>query len=125
VEEDKMAFIDYLKINDERLPFPDSYDIDLKDIESDNNGETEAGTIQRDIVRIGVVTISVSFSVTPLWLKKLTSFSKERKLKVAYFDTEVLDLKTTEMYITNFKVKLYKDTSFKGLWYVSFTLNEF
>lgn len=27
------------------------------------------------------------------------------------------------MYISNYKVKLKKDTSYKGLWIVSFTLN--
>ncbi len=26
-------------------PFPDSYDVDLSDVEADSSGETEAGTI--------------------------------------------------------------------------------
>ena len=42
-----------------------------------------------------------------------------------YFDTEDLSQKETEMYISGFKAKLKKDTSYKGLWTVSFTLNEF
>ena len=42
-----------------------------------------------------------------------------------YFDTEELNLKDAEMYITGFKAKLEKDTSYKGLWTVSFTLNEY
>lgn len=29
------------------------------------------------------------------------------------------------MYISGYKAKLEKDTSYKGLWTVSFTLNEF
>lgn len=120
-----MAYNQYLKFDGVSLPFPDSYDLDLSDIESDSGGETEAGTIQRDVVRTGIVTISVSFSVTSTWLKKLTAFSKKSKITVQYFDTESLALKTTEMYITGFKVKLYKDTSNKGLWNVSFTLKEY
>ena len=56
-----MAFTEYLKINGELLPFPDSYDLSLSSVESDSGGETEAGTRQRDVVRQGVVDISVSF----------------------------------------------------------------
>ena len=46
------------------------------------------------------------------------------KITVRYFDTETLELKETEMYISGFKASLKKDTSYKGLWTVSFTLNE-
>lgn len=120
-----MAYIQYLKFNGTALPLPDSYDMDLTDVEADSGGETEAGTVQRDVVRAGVVSISVSFSVSPSWLKRLTAYSKLPKLTVQYFDTEELAPKETEMYITGFKAKLYKDTSYKGLWTVSFTLNEF
>lgn len=120
-----MAFIQYLKFNGTALPLPDSYDMGLTDVEADSGGETEAGTVQRDVVRAGVVNISVSFSVSPSWLKRLTAYSKLPKLTVQYFDTEELALKETEMYITSFKAELYKDTSYKGLWTVSFMLNEF
>ena len=120
-----MAYIQYLKFDGMALPLPDSYDLDLTDVEADTGGETEAGTTQRDVVRAGVVTIGVSFSVSAAWLKRLTAYSKKAKITVQYFDTEELALKETEMYITGYKAKLYKDTSYKGLWTVSFTLNEF
>ena len=120
-----MAFTEYLKINGELLPFHDSYDLSLSSVESDSGGETEAGTIQRDVVRQGVVDISVSFTVTSVWLKKLTFWSKQNKLTVQYFDTDTLSLKETEMYIDRFKAKLEKDTSYKGVWTVSFSLKEF
>ncbi len=120
-----MAFIQYLNFNGIDLPLPDSYDISLSDVEADSSGETEAGTTQRDVVRTGVVKISVSFSVTQNWLKKLTAYSKLPKLTVRYFDTQELELKETEMYISGYKASLEKDTSYKGLWKVSFTLNEF
>lgn len=120
-----MAYIQYLKFDGMALPLPDSYDLDLTDVEADTGGETEAGTTQRDVVRAGVVTIGVSFSVSAAWLKRLTAYSKTAKITVQYFDTEELALKETEMYITGYKAKLYKDTSYKGLWTVSFILNEF
>lgn len=119
-----MAFIQYLKFDDLNLPLPDSYDIDISDVEADSSGETEAGTTQRDVVRTGVADISVSFSVSPKWVKLLTVYSKLPKIAVEYFDTETLDLKEAEMYITGFKAKLEKDTSYKGLWTVSFSLKE-
>lgn len=99
--------------------------MDLKDVEADSSGETEAGTTQRDVVRTGVVTISVSFSVSAAWLSKLSAYAKRDKIAVSYFDTETLGIRQTEMYITGFKSKLKKDTSYNGLWTVSFTLNEF
>ena len=120
-----MSFTEYLKINGELLPFPDSYDLSLSSVESDSGGETEAGTIQRDVVRQGVVDISDSFTVTAAWLKKLTVYSKKNKLTVQYFDTDTLSLKETEMYIDGFKAKLEQDTSYKGLWTVDFTLKEY
>lgn len=120
-----MAYLQYLKFNTENLPFPDSYDIDYGCIEADSSGETEAGTTQRDVIRNGIVSISVSFSVTKEWLKKLSDYAKLDKIAVQYFDTSDLALKQTEMYIDGFKAKLVKDTSYKGLWQVSFSLNEF
>ena len=120
-----MAFFEYLKFGGTALPLPDSYEVTLAAVEADSSGETEAGTIQRDVVRQGVVTISVSFSVTAKWLKLLTAYSKEDKLAVDYFDTETAELRNTEMYIEGFQAKLKKDTSYRGLWTVSFRLKEF
>lgn len=68
-----MAFIQYLNFNGANLPLPDSYDLSMDAVEADTTGETEAGTTQRDVVRQGVVTISVSFSVSAAWLKRLSA----------------------------------------------------
>lgn len=120
-----MAFFEYLKFDGIVLPFPDSYDVSLSVVEANSSGETEAGTMQRDVVRQGVVNISAAFSVTAAWLKKLTVYSKQDKLSVDYFDTETAEMKNTEMYVEGFKAKLEKDTSYRGLWTVSFNLKEF
>ena len=76
-----MAFIQYLKFDYENLPLPDSYNLDLTDVEADSGGETEAGTMQRDVIRSGVVTISVSFSVSAVWL---TNAAKEAGLDLLH-----------------------------------------
>ena len=120
-----MAFIQYLNFDGENLPLPTSYEVDMEDKEADSGGETEAGTVQRDVVRAGVVEISVSFSVTPKWLKKLTGYKQQESIAVLYFDPETAEQKQTQMYVDGFKAKLEKDTSYKGLWTVSFTLREF
>jgi hypothetical protein len=57
-----MAFIQYLTFDNVAIPRPDSYEVQLSDVEADSGGETEAGTTQRDIVRTGVAEIPVSFS---------------------------------------------------------------
>ncbi len=75
-----MAFIQYLTFDGEALPEPDSYEVSMEDVEADSSGETEAGTTQRDVVRFGVHTISVSFTVTAKWLKKLTTYKQQAKL---------------------------------------------
>ena len=111
-----MAFVQYLAFDGMALPLPDSYEVELSDVEADSGGETEAGTTQRDVV--------VSFSVTAKWLKLLTGFKQREKISVDYFDTETLAAKNTEMYIEGFKAALVKDTSRNGLWSVSFTLKE-
>ncbi len=120
-----MAFIQYLVFDGTALPLPDSYEVQMSDVEADSGGETEAGTTQRDVVRLGVVSIPAAFSVSPKWLKLLTGFKQKEKITVDYFDTETLGMKRTEMYIDGYKASLVKDTSYKGLWKVSFTLREF
>lgn len=72
-----MAFTEYLKINNELLPFHNSYDLSLSSVESDFGGETKAETIQCDVVRYGVADISVFFTVTAVWLKKTDSLLKK------------------------------------------------
>ena len=63
-------------------------------------------------------------SVIAKWLKKLAGYAKKEKISVQYFDVETAVQKLAEMYVTGYKAKLKKDTSYKGLWTVSFTLKE-
>ena len=115
-----MAFTQYLNIDGTDMPLPVSYDLALSDVEADSSGETEAGTTQRDIVRSGVAQISVSFQVSPAWLKKLSAMRGKPKLAVNFFNTETMVRETREMYIDGFKASLAHDTSRKGLWKASY-----
>ena len=83
-----MAFFQYLNFDGVDLPLPDSYEVDMTDKEADSGGETEAGTTQRDVVRTGVITISVSFSVTQKWLRLLIGYKQQEKIRVGFFDPE-------------------------------------
>ena len=74
-----MAHIQYLKFDGKALPLPNFYDIELSDVEADSSGETEAGTTQRDVVRTGVVSVSVSFSVSSKWLSFFSAYAKKEK----------------------------------------------
>ncbi len=120
-----MAFNHYLNFNGTNLPLPDTYDVDMIDVLTDASGETEAGTRQRDIVRTGMYSISVSFSVSSKWLKILTEYKQLKSMTVTFFDPHTLEVKEAEMFIEGYKVSLVKDTSCLGLWKVSFVLNEF
>lgn len=120
-----MARMELLRFDGETIPKPDSYEVGLQDVEADSGGETEAGTTQRDIIRTGVASIPLSFSVSPKWLHKLTAYKQKASIHVHYFDPESGEMKGAEMYITDFKAKLVKDTTKKGLWSVTFTLKEF
>ena len=66
----------------------------------------------------------MAFQVTQKLLKLMTGFKKKEKISVDYFDTETAEMRNAEMYMEGFKSKLEKDTSYKGLWTVSFNLKE-
>ena len=58
-----MAHLQYLVFNNENIPKPASYSVNLSYVEADSGGVTEVGTTQRDVVREGVVQISVTCRV--------------------------------------------------------------
>ena len=61
-----MAFFQYLTLDGVPLPLPDSYEVQMADVEADSGGETEAGTTQRDVVRMDTTPIrTTSLCVVP------------------------------------------------------------
>ena len=86
---------------------------------------TEAGTTQRDVVREGVVQISVNFRVSKKRLNKFSVCKKLASITAGYLDAATSNIVNTQMYIDGYQVKLVSDTSYGSLWEVSFTLKEF
>ena len=105
----------------ENPPLPDSYEVELEDVEAISAMRRRQG--QHRGMWCGMVWIPVSFSVTAKWFVKLAVYAKKDKISVQYFDVAT-ELILTEMYVTGYKAKLKKATSYKGLWTVSFTLKE-
>ena len=120
-----MAHLQYLVFNNENIPKPASYSVNLSDVQADSGGVTEAGTTQRDVVREGVVQISVTFRVSKKWLNKFSVYKKLASIAVGYPDTATSNIVNTQMYIDGYQVKLVSDTSYGSLWEVSFVLKEF
>lgn len=115
----------YLQFNGETVPVKkDDYAVSYNDVVSGGSGTTEAGTIIRDVIREGVPSISVNLDVTVTWLKKIRAYKKLPSLAVKWFDPETGSLSESEMYIDDFKTSLAYDTSYGGLWKVSFTLED-
>ena len=119
-----MAYQTYLKINGVELPLPESYKLEYADVEADSGGETEAGTVQRDIVRIGRIKLDASFLFTAKWAKILSEFKEKEKLVVEYLDTRTFEMTSTEMFMSSFSSYLKKDGPRQGLWSVSITFSE-
>ena len=120
-----MAHMQYLVFNNENIPKPVSYSVNLTDVEADSGGVTEAGTTQRDVVREGVVQIGATFRVSKKWLNKFSTYKKLASITVGYLDLETMNIVNTQMYIDGYQVKLVSDTSYGSLWEVSFVLKEF
>ena len=55
---------------------------------------------------------------------KLMTGLKMKRISVDYFETETAEMRNGKVYMDGFKSKLEKDTSYKGLWTVSFNLKE-
>ena len=61
-----------------------------------------------------------------LFLSALEEAAKRfQELKAQRESKEALEMEEAEMFVEGYKAVLVKDTSFKGLWKVSFTLREF
>ncbi|MBD3948441.1 hypothetical protein I4Q36_05150 [Tuanshanicoccus lijuaniae] len=114
----------YLTINNHVLPLPDQYRISLTDIESKSSGQTEGGTYQRDVIRLGRVSIDVSFTLTRETNVKLTGLLNRSKVLCQYLDPKTNHLTQSEMMMSNYDATMIKNRQGQGLWQVSFTLTE-
>lgn len=115
----------YLKIGENVLPVePEKgYTLSLQD--SDSTSQTEGGTTVRDIVRMNIPSISVSFDCDKEMLLEMRSYKVEPSLDVEYFDpVESNELQKDSMYVTDYSEKMLADTEDGGIWRVTFNLED-
>ena len=95
----------------------------------ENVYQTEAGTDQVSVIRSDKLTVTAQFRCRSDWKAVFTGFSKMNSLEVKIYDEELDDYKMRTMRMRNYKATLIeysekvKDT--KGVWDVSFSLEEF
>ncbi len=120
-----------LYFNDEEVALlKGSYKLGYTDEEALN--KSEAGTVIREMIREGVLKISVSTYADDEWVQKFRVYKALDSLTVKYYDPSALDFVEFEGYITNFSCDLYKgdvddseNYENKTFWTVSFDIAEY
>ena len=120
-----------LYFNDEEVALlKGSYKLGYTDEESLN--KSEAGTVIREMIREGVLKISVSTYADDEWVQKFRTYKALDSVTVKYYDPAALDFEEFEGYITNFACDLYKGDvddsngyTNKTFWTVSFDIAEY
>ena len=116
-----------LMFDTDTIPQPSTWTENSEVIETVN--QTEAGTQQAEVVRYDRLKVNCGFVVTDEVARLLKGYSKHNSIAVKYYDIETDDYKTRYMRIRNFSAALRKNSdkllSVRGVWDVSFTLEEF
>lgn len=103
--------------------YKDSYKFTPINKETEN--ETEAGTIIRDIKRLGVPNITVSQIITQAWFQKLYQhYTTGSAITVTYFDPNTLANATFSGYIKNLSYDLVSDKT-TTYWKASFEVKAY
>lgn len=88
--------------------------------------ETEAGTLQRDIKRLGVPHISVSSTIDDTWFQKIFDYyTSGDEITVTYYSPATLTEQTFSGFIQNLKYAARKDHGTSTTWDVSFEVTSF
>ncbi len=116
--------------NEEIALLKGSYKLNYTDVESLN--KSEAGTTIREMIREGVLKISVQTYADDTWVKKFRDYKAEDSISVKYYDPSALDFVAFTGYITNFNCDLQiadvddsNGYTNKTFWSVSFDIAEY
>lgn len=114
-----------LKFDTEYFPLTKgSYNFSLQNKETIN--ETEAGTIQRDIKRLGVPHISVNSTIDDTWFQKLEGYYVSgTALTIYYLNPATLAEDSFSGFIQNLTFNAIKDNGTKTYWDVSFEVTAY
>lgn len=114
-----------LKFGADNFPlYKDSFNLTIQNKETVN--ETEAGTLVRDIKRLGVPHITVSQTIEQSWYQKLFQhYTTGQKVTISYFSPSTLAEATFDGFIQNLKYDLIKDNGTTTYWKVSFEVTAY
>ena len=115
--------MDILKINGTALPAPNSYRVQLSDLDSEDTGRTEDGHLVRQRVRAGVAKLSVSWAAlsTEQCALILNATAADR-FEVSYFFGTI---RTAFMYAGDRTADLKAAHNGQGVWEVTMNLIEY
>ena len=100
----------------------DSYSLTI--LNEDTQNKTEAGTIIRDVKRLGVPHLSVSCVVDETWYQKLYQYNGNSSVTIKYFDPNTLAATTFDGFIEGLKFDLLADHT-KSYWKASFEVTAY
>ncbi len=119
--------LDKIKFNQTEIPFPLTWNEKSNTVKKLFN--TEAGTDEEIIVRRDKLNVSCSFKSTDTWVRQFKEFSMMNSFTLTQYDplTNAVESRTVRMVDFNYGLvpKSYDLDVTKGVWNVSFTLEEF
>lgn len=89
----------------------------------DNKNTTEAGSTVRELVRAGIISLSVSLICDSTTKQTLDGFADAASLTVKYWSDKTVALESISGYLDGYKADLITDSSAR-LYTVSFTVKE-
>lgn len=112
-----------LTINDTEIPLTKgSYSEKRNSV--DNKNTTEAGTTVRELIRSGIVSLSVSLNCDAETKALLDGFADEASVTVIYWSESSSALVTITAYLDGYSASLLYDLSDDRIYDVSFTIEE-
>lgn len=115
--------MEILTIDGAAMPTPDSYKVQLSDLDSSGTGRTEDGVLVRERVRGGVAKISLQWSAlsTPECARVLNATAPD-SFQVGYFFGQ---MRTAKMYAGDRTAELKAAREGQSVWAVEMNLIEF
>lgn len=115
----------YLKIDNDVLPVEPNKGYSLSLSDYDNVNKTEAGTSIREVTRVDIPSISVSFDCDAEMLRDMRKYKSKASVSVEYYDpSKSGDLNKDEMFVTGYSEQMLADTDDGGIWRVKFNLED-
>lgn len=115
----------YLKIDNDVLPVEPNKGYSLSLSDYDNVNKTEAGTSIREVTRVDIPSISVSFDCDAEMLRGMRKYKSKPSVLVEYYDpSKSGDLSEDEMYVKGYSEQMLADTDDGGIWRVKFNLED-